>query len=173
MTLGDVCAGDSAVALPASGATVATRRGAEGEDLGSQAQPAIHLRLENGTGVRRSESLSVHDSNPSHPTPSTVVQEVGEGMTGLGDLKGGDLDSQVLGINDAGLKVGWGTTRNGKEAVIWNADGLTALKELVDATADGWLLLNASEINESGQIVGTAINPAGQNEAFLLTPQYQ
>jgi hypothetical protein len=38
------------------------------------------------------------------------------------------------------------------------------------APNSGWTLEYAAGINDSGQICGCGINPAGQTEAFLLTP---
>ena len=43
------------------------------------------------------------------------------------------------------------------------------LNSLVSPTAD-WTLGYAKGINDSGQIAGSGTNPAGQTDAFLLTP---
>jgi probable HAF family extracellular repeat protein len=45
---------------------------------------------------------------------------------------------------------------------------LTDLNSLVPGS--GWTLESATAINDSGQIVGMGTNPAGQGDAFLLTP---
>jgi hypothetical protein len=44
------------------------------------------------------------------------------------------------------------------------------LTSLLDASGAGWSLEFAIEINDSGQITGVGINPAGMTHAFLLTP---
>jgi probable HAF family extracellular repeat protein len=38
------------------------------------------------------------------------------------------------------------------------------------APAPGWTLVEATAINDRGQIVGFGVNPDGQGRAFLLTP---
>jgi hypothetical protein len=43
------------------------------------------------------------------------------------------------------------------------------LNALIDP-ALGWVLVQAWDINASGQIVGWGTNPSGNREAFLLTP---
>ncbi len=43
------------------------------------------------------------------------------------------------------------------------------LNDLI-ATNSGWKLVEASAINDNGQIVGVGVNPSGGKEAFLLTP---
>jgi len=55
-----------------------------------------------------------------------------DGMSGLGDLPGGNFDSSALGVSANGLViVGYGTTANGTEAFRWTAaDGMIALGDL-------------------------------------------
>ena len=43
------------------------------------------------------------------------------------------------------------------------------MNSLIDPSS-GWILADATAINDSGQIVGNGTNPAGQTHAFLLTP---
>ena len=47
---------------------------------------------------------------------------------------------------------------------------ITNLNDLLPA-GSGWYLLDASAINNAGDIVGYGYNPDGQEHAFLMTPQ--
>ncbi len=47
---------------------------------------------------------------------------------------------------------------------------MTDLNELIPKDS-GWEVTGSYDINNKGQIVGKAINPAGQEHAFLLTPK--
>jgi probable HAF family extracellular repeat protein len=69
-------------------------------------------------------------------------------------------------INDSGVIAGQGPAG----AVVGTAGHLQSLNGLVPA-GSGFTLTNASEINDSGQIVAQGSNnTTGQNHAFLLTP---
>ena len=46
---------------------------------------------------------------------------------------------------------------------------MTDLNTLINLSS-GWTIKDAMAINDSGQIVGYGINPAGQTHACLLTP---
>jgi len=73
------------------------------------------------------------------------------------------------GINSLGQVVGRMATPQGTHACIyWN--GIKEdLNSLIDPGA-GWTLWDATDINESGQIVGYGGYGAGPENAFLLTP---
>lgn len=80
------------------------------------------------------------------------------------------LDNRIghaFAINNNGEVVGranFGTDR----AFLWRNGTMIDLTSLLPADS-GWTLLEARDINDSGQIVGTgSIN--GQNRAYLLTP---
>jgi probable HAF family extracellular repeat protein len=100
------------------------------------------------------------------------------GMRDLGVLPGGALPggkdlSYANGINDAGQVVG--TSRVSADysvplhAFLWDVvNGLQDLNDLVDPGL-GAVLSSASDINASGQIVGTGL-VGGGFQAFLLTP---
>lgn len=90
----------------------------------------------------------------------------------LGDLANGIFNSEALDINEHGVIIGWGTTDIGREAFYWDSQsGMTRLLDLItDNTAEGWLLLEAAGISNTGIIVGTGINPSGISEGFVLTP---
>jgi uncharacterized membrane protein len=94
-------------------------------------------------------------------------------MVGLGDLAGGSFRSQALGVSgDGSIVVGVANDGN-SEAFIWDAShGLRNLEDvLVNDLAlnlTGWRLLAARGVSQDGlTIVGSGINPSGQNEAWL------
>ena len=89
------------------------------------------------------------------------------------DLGAGDgIYSDASGINNDGVIVGyWGTSELFVHhyATKWVDGELIDLNDLIPADS-GWVLHEATDINESGQIVGTGINPDGDGHGFLLTP---
>lgn len=97
----------------------------------------------------------------------------GLGMMDLGDLPGGRDSSTARGINDFGLIVGSGTTDDGTRAFVWSAEGgmrdLNTLLDFDDPLRGRAILTNANDINNSGQIVGSALID-GQMRAILLSP---
>ena len=108
-------------------------------------------------------------------------RDAGE-MIDLGLLSGSHFNSYAYDINEAGQVVGASETgdpdHNVSLAYIWqDANGndqsdpgeLRNLNDLL-VNNDGWTLQEARGINDRGQIVGTGINPAGKQHAFLLTP---
>ena len=78
--------------------------------------------------------------------------------TALGD------DFRPIEINDDDQVVG----SSASGAALWNGRELVDLNELVEDDAD-WELREAIDINEEGQIVGTAVHH-GRQVAFLLDP---
>ena len=88
-------------------------------------------------------------------------------VTDLGTLGGSDSVANI--INNKGQIVGNFTTADGTtHAALWSNGTAIDLNSLVNA-ANGWVLISANDINDSGQIVGNGIFN-GQMEAFLLTP---
>jgi probable HAF family extracellular repeat protein len=95
----------------------------------------------------------------------------------LGNLGGNN--GEALGINDAGVVVGWSKiqpesleTNVYNRAFVWqNVDGTQAMVNLNDLIPTGtdWTLKAATAINNQGQIVGYG-NLNGVEQAFLLTP---
>ncbi len=96
------------------------------------------------------------------------------GMEGLGDLPGGTFDGRALGASENGqVVVGYSESSSGQEAMIWDAtNGMRSLAAVlaskgVDLT--GWTLFRADGVSDDGRvIVGTGLNPSGNNEAFRV-----
>ena len=58
---------------------------------------------------------------------------------------------------------------NGNPPFLYSDGKMIDLNTTIDP-ASGWRLITATGINDSGQIVGSGKNKAGQSHAFLLTP---
>jgi probable HAF family extracellular repeat protein len=93
----------------------------------------------------------------------------GVGKQDLGTL--GGTFSGALGINAAGQVVGSSQITGDSilHAFLYSGGALTDLNTLLPA-GSGWVLSDASGINDSGQIVGTGINSLGEERAFVMTP---
>ena len=93
----------------------------------------------------------------------------------LTELSGlGGRSSEARGINNAGSIVGWSNRPDDyQRAVIWNGKTVTDLNTFLDADTinAGWTLALATGINDSGSIVGDAVNSnnPGQMRGFLLS----
>jgi probable HAF family extracellular repeat protein len=92
--------------------------------------------------------------------------------TDLGTLDGDS--SEANAINNAGVAVGWSDTADGgTSAALWTGTAVIDLNIFLDSDTvnDGWVLVEASGINDQGWIVGDAYNSqTQQTHAFLLTP---
>ena len=90
-------------------------------------------------------------------------------MVALGDLPGA-RGSVAYGINNDGDVVGQenGAVSGINHALLWEDGSVYDLNDLLDASGAGWTLVNAFDINDSGQIVGYGFDPSGQTRAFLL-----
>ncbi|OGR07245.1 MAG: hypothetical protein A3K23_04705, partial [Desulfobacca sp. RBG_16_58_9] len=93
----------------------------------------------------------------------------------LGWLPGSNWDSEALGINDAGVVVGWSVDANFiRHAVMWDAAGtITDLGVLLEPDPDPstWNTSStATGINNHGAVVGYYNVGWGSDRAFLWTP---
>ena len=104
-------------------------------------------------------------------------------MTDLGVLPGAGgpgvfgpelVSTAASGVNSAGQVVGNsfpGSVTPGP--FLWQGGVMTNLNDLLDAAsvAAGWVITEAGDINEQGQIAGTARSSAGAIRAVLLSPE--
>lgn len=113
---------------------------------------------------------SVFPSSGSLGLRATVWSE--NSTINLGTL-GGD-QSIAFGINVLGQVVGSANSidSNVLRATLWNDVTAIDLNSFLDInTSSAWLLTEAKDINDSGWIVGNAMNmTTGYTHAFLLTP---
>lgn len=105
------------------------------------------------------------------------------------DVLGEKYSSTGVDINNAGQVVGsfqerllvfeygrWGEIigayyKAGRDKGFVTENGMMVdLNTLLVASATGWRLEVATDINERGQITGWGVNPKGETRAFLLTP---
>jgi probable HAF family extracellular repeat protein len=89
-------------------------------------------------------------------------------MKDLGTLNGGPF-SEALGINNSGQIVGDSTTNNFTYAILYTGGVMYDLNTFLPANS-GWHLVNATAINDAGQIAGWGFYNNAE-AAFLLTPQ--
>jgi hypothetical protein len=95
-------------------------------------------------------------------------------MIGLGDLPGGYVASEALGVSgDGSVIVGEGHSDVGTRAFVWDAvNGIRDLKVLLEndlgLDLTGWTLETAVGISDDGlTIVGQGLNAAGKHEGWL------
>jgi probable HAF family extracellular repeat protein len=124
------------------------------------------------------------EDGETHAFRTAPNQPINPVTDDLGSLIGGH-EVYAWGINNAGYVVGrstvshifWGSPRRVGNVVIppeWRAflhDG----KQMLDLNTlilpnCGWVLYEARDINDRGQIVGDGICPEGYLHGFLLTP---
>jgi len=97
-------------------------------------------------------------------------------VTSLGILLPGDVASFATSINNRGQVVGssFDSTSSWSHGLLWQNGKMYDLNTLFPASSNLYVI-SASNINESGQIAGMAVEMAGQNagnvvHAFLATP---
>ena len=84
-------------------------------------------------------------------------------MTDLGTLDG--AESRAVSINNLGQVVGESAGR----AFFWQDGAMTDMNSFLFSNPDWWILQEARDINNAGQIIGKAFN--GERYCrFLLTP---
>jgi probable HAF family extracellular repeat protein len=72
-------------------------------------------------------------------------------------------------INNAGQVVGYAELADGSlHAFLWSGGSMRDLNSLIPANS-GWVLEDATGVNDAGQICGDGTHK-GKTRAFLLTP---
>ncbi|HEX3820197.1 MAG TPA: hypothetical protein VHW45_07685 [Candidatus Sulfotelmatobacter sp.] len=87
----------------------------------------------------------------------------------LGTFAGNTSSLWGNGINDSGVVVGRSTFQNTYHAFVYSSGKIKDLNSMIPA-GSGWVLIEADDVNASGQIVGMGTHN-GQERGFLLTPQ--
>jgi len=106
--------------------------------------------------------LMAHPSGAWHATMWTFGQPAAD----LGTLP--DLDySELYDVNDSGHAVGVAYSDTESRAIYYDGDQLHDLNDLVVGDFGG-VLFDAQEINENGDVVGTAL-VGGEFRAYILT----
>jgi probable HAF family extracellular repeat protein len=100
-------------------------------------------------------------------TRTTAVSWSGEDVEEIAALPG-DESSQALDVSDSGQVVGWSGAVGQSRAFSWRAGVSTDLNSFLPIDTD-WILLEASDLNNRGMIVGSGLK-AGEPRAFLLKP---
>src|SRR5580698_8538905 len=97
-------------------------------------------------------------------------------VTSLGGLLPGDVSTFATSINNRGQVVGsaFNSTSSWSHGLLWQNGVMTDLNTVFPASSNLYVI-SASNINESGQIAGMAVEMAGPNagnivHAFLATP---
>jgi len=84
----------------------------------------------------------------------------------------GYSESYAMDINAYGQIIGYVSNGSSNStnhiAVLWQDNQIINLNSLL--ASNGWVLLEARAINDSGQIAGLGTNPQGFQHGFLLTP---
>ena len=94
-----------------------------------------------------------------------------EGMKGLGTLPG-DFASFAIGINDEGQVVGQFDRPNfsSVRAFLWVNGVMTDLNTLVAVNPGELSLLVAESINDRKEIIGLAVDGAGNFHGYMAIP---
>jgi probable HAF family extracellular repeat protein len=91
-------------------------------------------------------------------------------MTDLGTLAG-DFSSAAFGINNKGQAVGQSCNSDFSvcRAFLWQTGAMTDLNALIPA-GSSLFVISGADINDSGEVVGIALNQSGVPVAFLAVP---
>jgi len=135
--------------------------------------PGAVVPIGGANAVSADGSFVVGGSASASTVREAFIWDATHGMRGLGDLPGGDLDSDALGVSaDGSVVVGVGHTSAGLEAFVWDAEnGMRSLQVMLTSLGidlTGWQLTQAVSVSADGStIAGSALNPAGAAEAFI------
>lgn len=110
--------------------------------------------------------VGVSNQGISRSTPVVWEASSDHAITAL-PLLPGEVQGTAAKINNAGQIVGF--HGDGSAPAVWINGQIFDLQSSLDQSGAGWQLLVVSDINNSGEIVGTGqLN--GQTRAFVLTP---
>ncbi len=125
----------------------------------SQAYAVNNLGEATGIGYLKNGAAHAFISDPT-----------GQHLKDLGALQE-ISDSWGFAINDSGVVVGQSYTNSGAvHAFVYDGKKMLDLNDLVPKSS-GWVLIEANGVNDAGQIVADGLDGAGNEHAFLLTPQ--
>jgi probable HAF family extracellular repeat protein len=106
---------------------------------------------------------------PGDKTSHAFLWTKGKGMQDLGTLPG-DVFSVGVAIDDSSNVSGLSIDATGNiRAFLWQNDVMNDLNSLIPAESSLFLLL-ACSINPRGQIVGLAVDGAGELHGYMATP---
>ncbi|SFJ56567.1 hypothetical protein [Celeribacter neptunius] len=162
---------------PAGQTLLEARVGDSGESaffLWTKGAPVQRLEPEDGSKLISVGALSDRGdvigqvAQPGAPDMAAILLSDGS-VRVLPGLDGNG--SRATGLNDAGQVVG-ASADDPAKAVLWGPDGQSvALAEKLSAPLpDGFTLLDAEDINNAGEIVGTAVSGTGAVHLVTLTP---
>lgn len=121
--------------------------------------------LSRGNAINDSGVVAGHAARADGSLQAFISSD--NGLRAVGNL---GVWSSASGINNAGQVVGRYGNASGNERAFATINGEMTDLNTVIALNSGWLLLDATDINNSGYIVGTGLTPSGRFHAFLLTP---
>jgi probable HAF family extracellular repeat protein len=150
----------------------------------------VGLGFLNSTGFKDSRARALGQTNTGTPSAVAIVGESTSpgghveafiwrptsGMSGLGDLPGGEFRSVALATSYAGQRVfGWSDTADGSRAFVWDeANGMRDLKTVLESegyNVAGWTLLRVNAVSlGGGVVVGDGVNPLGHSEGWIARP---
>ena len=128
----------------------------------------------NALGINTAGQVVGHSGGRAFMWQNGVMSDLGGDAPTGGSLYGGTLSA--YDINNAGQVVGYGvsidgdTDSNVERAVLWQSGSMIDLSTAGGVAGTGWILKNATAVNDLGQIVGYGTNPQGETHAFMLTP---
>jgi probable HAF family extracellular repeat protein len=128
------------------------------------------LNFSQGFGINDAGDVVGYSSTTDGEFHAFLAPAAG-GLVDLGTLGTGDF-SQALAINNLGVIVGLSNLTPGgsvTRAFIFR-DGMMIDLNTLLVPGSGLTLISASGINDAGQIVGLALNAAGEQHAFRLDP---